>query len=291
MSNYKFVNICGLGFVGGSVAYVCRQNDMKYSVYDVIDKTDEAAVGIFKDVSEFVKNSEKENDLNFYFISVPTPCRPNGECNTSIVETVVDQLFNQHTKRTIILVKSTVQPGTCRKLHSKYFKDNMFEIVFVPEFLTEVRANLDMYEAKFSMFGTYDGSYPNDVVDMFKKLYKHNSDMKVVYKKFEACEIFKYTVNCFLGVKVWFFNEIYEICEHLGIEYNDFRTLLPLEPRVGMAHTLVPGPDGKFGFGGACLVKENRALSYFQNTLGIPNTVLTEIGKRNQEIRSKQVNN
>jgi UDPglucose 6-dehydrogenase len=289
--NYKFINICGLGFVGGSMSYLCKQNKVGYSVYDVIDKEDPSAIAIFKDLTSFVKHSEQENNINFYLISVPTPSKETGECNTTIVESVIDQLFQSYTKKTIVLIKSTVQPGTCRNIYNKYnlYNNSNFQIVFVPEFLTERRANLDMYEAKFAMFGTHDGSEPSDVVNLFRKLYKHNEDIEIVIRKYEICELFKYTINSYLGVKVWFFNEIYQICEKLNVEYDNLHSLLSLDPRIGMSHTNVPGPDGKFGFGGACLPKENRGFSYLQNHLGIPNTILTEIHKRNTELRNKSV--
>jgi nucleotide sugar dehydrogenase len=291
--DHKFINICGLGFVGGSVSYLCKQNNVGYSVYDVIDKEDPSALAIFKNLTEFVKHSESINDTNFYIISVPTPSRENGECNTTIVESVIDQIFKVHIKKTFVLIKSTVQPGTCRRINDKYnqtyfYNDKTnFQIVFVPEFLTERRANLDMYEANFAMFGTHDGTEPTEVVELFKQLYKHNTDISIVVRKYETCELFKYTINSYLGVKVWFFNEIYQICEKLNIDYNNLQSLLSLDSRIGMSHTQVPGPDGKFGFGGACLPKENRGFSYLQNELNIPNNIITEIYNRNSELRKR----
>ncbi len=291
--DHKFINICGLGFVGGSVSYLCKQNKVGYSVYDVIDKEDPSALAIFKNLTEFVKHSESINDTNFYIISVPTPSRENGECNTTIVESVIDQIFKVHIKKTFVLIKSTVQPGTCRRINNKYnqtyfYNDKTnFQIVFVPEFLTERRANLDMYEANFAMFGTHDGTEPTEVVELFKELYKHNQYISIVVRKYETCELFKYTINSYLGVKVWFFNEIYQICEKLNIDYNNLQSLLSLDPRIGMSHTQVPGPDGKFGFGGACLPKENRGFSYLQNELNIPNNIITEIYNRNSELRKR----
>ena len=82
---------------------------------------------------------------------------------------------------------------------------------------------------------------------------------------------------------------MYEICEKFDTPYDELRSLLPLDPRIGMSHTMVPGPDGKFGFGLGCLPKECRSLIYLQNLLGIPNTVLSELFNRNTELRKKHV--
>ena len=285
---YQFINICGLGFVGGSVSYLCRKNSTAYSGYDIVLKNDSDAVAIYNDIKQLISNSEQNNDVNFYFICVPTPMGIEGECNTTIVEKVVGQLFAHHQKQTIVLIKSTVQPGTCRKLFERY-SNNLFKIAFVPEFLTERRANLDMYEAKFAMIGTHDGKENDHITNLMKRLYKHNSALECITRKYEACEIFKYTINCFLGVKVWFFNEVYELCEKFNIEYDQLRHLLPLDPRIGMSHTLVPGPDGGFGFSGTCIPKDLSGFQYLQNQLDIPNTVLSDIFKRNKEIRKKPV--
>jgi UDPglucose 6-dehydrogenase len=165
----------------------------------------------------------------------------------------------------------------------------MFDIVFVPEFLTEKRANLDMYEAKFALIGTHDGVAVPDIVSLFKLIYNHNCELEVFTKKFEVCELFKYTVNMFLAVKVWYFNEVYEISDKLGFDYNELRDILHLDPRIGESHTQVPGHDGRFGFGLGCLPKEIMAGSFLQTQLGIPNTVLQEIINRNKTFREKPI--
>jgi UDPglucose 6-dehydrogenase len=280
------INICGYGFVGGSVAYLCKENNINFRIYDVIEKKESKALKIYDKLEEMVNDSENYKKINYYFICVPTPSKQTGECDTTIVESIIENLYKLHKNKTYVLIKSTVQPGTCRDLHQKYGKDD-FIIVLVPEFLTERRANLDMYEAKFSMFGTNDGKDPDEVFPLFRMLYKHNKEMEYITRKYEACEIFKYTINCFLGVKVWFFNEINEICEKFDMKYNDVRNLLQLDPRIGMSHTTVPGPDGKYGFSGTCLPKECRGLSYLQNKYNISNNVIEDILKRNIEFRKK----
>ena len=72
------------------------------------------------------------------------------------------------------------------------------------------------------------------------------------------------------------------------INYSEFRNdLLPLEPRIGMSHTIVPGDHGR-GFSGSCLPKETRGMKFLQESLSIPNSVLDEILKRNMQMRNEK---
>ena len=61
-------------------------------------------------------------------------------------------------------------------------------------------------------------------------------------------------------MKVSFFNEIAEFCEHRKINYQALRPLIGGDPRIGDSHTYVPGPDGKHGYGGTCFPKDISSL-------------------------------
>lgn len=269
------INICGYGFVGQSIGYLCKQNNMEFNIYDIQKKDKEFT---FTNLRELVENSESKNEINYYFICVPTPSRPNGQCNTDIVKKLVNDLNDICNKETFIIIKSTVEPGTLRSF-------NLKNVVFVPEFLRAVSANVDMYNAKFTLFGTFDGVPNENLYSLFRELYKHNPDIEFKTDKYETYEIFKYTVNCFLATKVWFFNEIYEICTKFDVDYNTVRDHLELDSRIGMSHTSVPGPDGKHGYGGLCFKKDMKALSYLRENLNIPNDAVKSILKRNEQLR------
>lgn len=286
MTSYSFVNIVGYGYVGSSLGYVCKQNEVAFSVTDLTEKQETQAVRVLNNVSDTVAFSESVNDVNFYFVCVPTPSKPSGECNTDIVTGVIESIKKCATKQTIVCVKSTIQPRTCRKLQETFGSEKL-TVVFLPEFLTERRAHLDMYDAKFALIGTSDGAPIEVVSQLFRKLYKHNSELEIITKKYEVCELFKYTINCFLATKVWYFNEIYELSEKLGFEYNELKDLLRLDPRIGLSHTQVPGPDGKFAYGGSCFLKDMRSLKHTQNALDVPNDALSSIIQRNDQLRKK----
>jgi UDPglucose 6-dehydrogenase len=282
----NFINIVGYGYVGGAIGYLCKQNNVSFCTYDVLKKDETKAVQNFSEIKELIEHSESVNEHNFYFICVPTPpCDDTGECDTSIVERVLDQLYTSVTKSTSVIIKSTVKPGTSRILHNKY--SPKLNIVFCPEFLKEKTFQEDMYNADFVLLGTNcDNDTKTIVEDVMRLLYSHKT-VDVIHKSYEECELFKYTINVFLSVKVWYFNEISEVCDRFGVKYDDLKDLFRLEPRIGESHVDVPGHDGSYGFGGKCLPKETLALKHLQERVGLPNQVLTEILRRNSYFRSK----
>lgn len=285
--NFQHVNVLGYGFVGGAMGHLCKENNVKFCVYDIVKKDESSALQTFSRLSDIIRFSEKCNETNIYFICVPTPSNAEGQCDTSIVENVITNLNSLVTKKSIIIIKSTVQPGTTRKFTNK--TNTLLDIVFCPEFLTEKNFKSDMYNADFVLLG-FNNLENEELLtttsNTMRLLYKHKT-VDVYHRSYEECEIFKYTINVYLSVKVWYFNEIYELCGKFGIDYSQFRQdLLPLEPRIGMSHTVVPGDHGR-GFSGSCLPKETRGMKFLQGSLGIPNKVLDEILKRNSQLRNE----
>ena len=325
MSEYT-INIIGYGYVGGAMGHLCKLNNIRFNVYDTIPKD---TPYYFSDLKEMVLNAEcsRGNSLNVYFICVPTPSKDNGnsddkhgDCDTSIVMTVIDQLNEYVTENSVVILKSTVTPGTSNGINAKVTNKNL-KFLFCPEFLREVSFLDDIANADFVLLGTGDGdsniddSTKTQLTRVFKDMYRHKegtyrhkegtyrhkegtyrhkegtgnhkeSDIDVIFEEYTICEMFKYTVNVYLATKVWYFNEIHQICDSFGIEYNKLRNLFKLESRIGESHTQVPGPDGKMGFGGKCLVKETKGMARLQERLGLPNHILRDILLRNKKLRN-----
>lgn len=226
---YFNINIIGVGFLGGSIANTLIKNKVNFNAYDITDYQNIKCHGkfnYFRCLSNLVLNSEVNNNnkVNVYFICVPTPSCENGECDTSIVKSVVKRLSELITKKSIIIVKSTVSPGTTRKLNENYSSE-ILDIVFCPEFLREKFAKEDMYNAKFALFGTNGNVDLEIFLDVLFKnvIYKHRNlnffekmfpksiftrtKFETHFGSFEEMELFKYTVNTFLATKIIFFNE------------------------------------------------------------------------------------
>lgn len=296
MSDYS-INIIGYGYVGGAMGHLCKLNNINFNVHDTMYKD---VTYYFYNLNEMVLTSEcvGDNDkLNVYFICVPTPSKDNGndddnhgDCDISIVMSVINQLNSTITKNSVIILKSTVTPGTCNNINNSITNDKI-KLIFCPEFLRESSYLDDITNADFVLLGINDSvndDIKNCLTKVFTNLYGHKMDeIEVIFENYTICEMFKYTVNVFLATKVWYFNEIYQICNKFDIQYDKLRNLFRLEERIGKSHTQVPGPDGLLGFGGKCLVKESKGMARLQERLGIQNDIMTKILLRNKCLRNQ----
>ncbi len=258
---YK-IAIVGLGFVGKAVAY--GFNNSKIEQQHIDPKLGTEIIDIYE-------------DTNVVFICVPTPMG-----NFSIIREVMDELLSNvdDTFNPIIIIKSTVTPDIIEEFDHP-------NVVYNPEFLKEVSAIEDFLNPQFHVFGGEE-----DVVDLVENLYEDYSlcNPTVSYKmSLQEASMVKYTINSFLATKVMFFNQIYDICERLGANFNAIMNAVGDDERIGSGHTKVPGYDGKRGFGGACLPKDTDAfVNMAQDILGEDAlSILQEVIKSNNKIRSK----
>ncbi len=237
----KQIGIIGNGFVGGAVAYGFSNYEPR--IYDIHP---ELSPNTLEEVLE----------CDFVFICLPTPMvKPEGgECNLSIVENCLGSL--PYNKDQVLILKSTVPVGATRKFSEKY---NLPNLVHCPEFLTAANANQDFVNADRTIIGSPSSisTYAFKVVDLFKSAFP---DIPNHIMLSDESELVKYASNCFLATKVAFFNSICHLAENLGINYDTIRNGVLADPRIGKSHTVVPGPDGNYGFGGTCFPKDTNAL-------------------------------
>ena len=279
---YK-IGIIGNGFVGSSVAHGfsantgCDVDDVK-----IYDKQNDKSTHTIEEVV---------NDSDFVFISVPTPMNKNGSISLDIIYDVFENIHNviDYTKpgdscdtQPIILLRSTVTPGTTKQIQKKY---PLMRIVFNPEFLTERSAKLDFINQSRFVLGGSDGD-----TDAVTKLYqwRFGNYIPVIKTNFETAEMIKYMCNCFFATKVSYMNEMYQIADKCGANWNDCIEGFALDGRIGHTHLAVPGPDGKFGFGGSCFPKDVQAMINFAESLGIDANVLIGTWDTNLEVRPEE---
>jgi UDPglucose 6-dehydrogenase len=277
------INIIGYGYVGSSMGYLCERNNVEFNVCDLNSK--EGGFNYFNNVSELVNFSETNSDINFYVIAVPTPSDTQGNCDTSIVRNILSQLRMLVNKETYVIIKSTLVPGTSNSLNIQFPTLN---IVFCPEFLREATYKDDIYNAQFVLLGIppkFDMVKYQKVLRVIRIFYKHNTQIDILMRSYEECEIFKYSLNCFFATKIWYFNKIYQVCESMDVDYQKLKELFKLDSRIGDYGTTVPGSDNKFGFGLSCLPKECRGMSRLLDALDLDSTVFKQISRENDILR------
>jgi len=148
------------------------------------------------------------------------------------------------------VIKSTVPIGTTRKVAGMGFKT----VVHSPEFLTARCAVTDAQLPSRNVVGlTGNGFNAPEYRDLLSRRFP---GVPVLTMSSDESEAVKIIQNAFFAVKVAFFNEAEELCDKLGLDWETVHDAILADGRIAHSHTRVPGPDGRFGFGGACLPKD-----------------------------------
>lgn len=219
------VGIVGCGFVGGALkAWLEAHNkDVKILVSD-------PPKGMNDDLSEI--------DIAFLQIHVPT--EEDGTQDLTLMKQLIRGLPNVP-----IFVRTTILPGTSDMLS----KETGHQVCYMPEFLTE-RTHIEDFEKQTMVF--------TGAVAMLKAIFRGKKF--AVMSPLEA-ELTKYIHNVFGAYKVTYFNAAKEFVEKMGGNWNNVHTGILLSGYINDTHTFVPGPDGKFGYGGKCFPKDVNAFA------------------------------
>lgn len=256
------VGVVGGGVVGGAMKQLCGDDTVLYDPY----------------VPEFADNRDKINACDVVFISVPTPMAADGSCDTRIVEETVAWV-----QAPLMIIRSTVAPGTTKRLREKYNK----RIVFQPEYLGETVAHVfgNMAERDFVVLG----GTPEDV-SLAADFYKHyyNSYVHMYFSDATTAEVCKYMENAFYAMKVTFVNEFYDIARAHGVDFNVLRELWLADTRISRDHTFVY-PDNR-GFSGKCLPKDCNAIVYSSRRQGYEPQFMAACLEINEKFRALNTN-
>ena len=264
------IGIIGKGFVGSAVEYGFSCNSNFNTQIKVYDKNPDLS-----------KNSLNEtiNDSEIIFVSVPTPSNKNGTINLEIVEEVLFSIDKCRNNNSIILLRSTLIPGSCEYFAKKFHKLN---IVFNPEFLTEKNANYDFINQSRIILGGKK-KFTKKVAELYNWRFENN--IPIIETNFQTAELIKYMNNCFLATKVSFMNEMKLISSKIGVDWNKAVEGFIGDPRVGHSHVNVPGNDGKPGFSGSCFPKDLQAIIRFAESIDVDTEVLKGAWETNLRVR------
>jgi UDPglucose 6-dehydrogenase len=300
------MNICviGTGYVGLVTGVCLAEFGMNLicvdSDRDKIEFLKEGKVPIYEPgLEDLMKKNAKEGRLRFstsvsegvasslvIFIAVGTPSRDDGSADLSAVEGVAREIAEHMDGYKVVVVKSTVPVGTCRRL-KKLIQDHQarptpFDIVSNPEFQREGSAVEDFLRPDRVTIGAESEQAVAILKDIYSALYLIETPL--VITSLETAEMIKYAANAFLATKVTFINEIANLCEYAGADVHHVAKAMGLDGRIGKKF-LHPGP----GYGGSCFPKDTRALAQMGHEKGYPLKLLRSVIEVNEEQRQRMV--
>ena len=300
----KKIGIIGSGVVGSATGKGFHKLGHDIIFYDIskqrLHDLEDNGYQVASSVSEIIDKT----DLSF--VCVNTPAKSNGEQDLSQLMSVLYDISNalvttnerrrrqqQQQKDQInphlLVFRSTMLPGTMRNVVVNYLQSNSssstigrdYNICFNPEFLRQNTALEDFFKPDRVVIGEdgIGGSEP------LKGIYQQLTQ-NIIVTSYEAAEMIKYASNCFLSLKISFFNEIGLICKQMGIDDKAVSVGVSLDKRIGNYGTQFGKP-----FEGACLPKDTEALAGFIKKLQLNPDLLQvalDINRKMEELISSQ---
>jgi len=299
----KKISIFGLGYVGAvSAGCLARDGHTVIGVDPNPTKVDLINHGqspvIEKDIDEIIKHavSKKKliatadirqaiNNTEISFLCVGTPSQSNGSLDLKYVRNVCEQIgmvLKEKSEFHVVVCRSTVLPGTMRGVviptleqYSGKKAGVEFGVCNNPEFLREGTAVYDFDHPPKTVIGQTDPQSGDILTSIYEKL-----SAPLIRTSIETAEMVKYTDNVWHALKVAFANEIGRICKPLGIDSHSVMGIFCQDTKLNLsAYYMKPG----FAFGGSCLPKDLRALTYKAKMLDIDVPVLNSVLTSNQQ--------
>lgn len=249
--------IVGLGCVGKAYAGIISNKEDVY-VYDIRTPTEND----LKEYPNWYYDLQDLRHCDILILCLPTPTDPDTEivnvnAHHNVLQTLTDISYEGS-----VIIKSTITPDVLSELFNKF---NKLSIGYSPEFLKEASAFEDLLTTDMHFVAGC-----NKAVEDYKNFIKRSkteSDECHEIDCYKKLSLMKYSINVFLATKVLFFNNMFDICNKEGVEYEELINLLSKDKRLGDSHMKVPGPDGSRGFGGMCFPKDTKAFKTYSKTL------------------------
>jgi len=255
------LGIIGVGMVGGALKKYFEKIGMNSFVYDK---------------GQNLGSVDNVNQADIIFICVPTPFNKDKGFDLSFIKDACGNIKGEK----IIVIKSTVLPGTTERLQKDY---PQHKFLFNPEFLTELTADQDM-------------GYPDrQIIGYTKESFKVAEDLLLVLPlaPFEKimpateAEIVKYFGNTWFATKVVFANQMYDLCQKVGVNYDVIMESASADKRIGRSHLGIWHKEYR-GYGGKCLPKDIKALIQFADANGINLKLHKTVEEINNQIMKDQ---
>ena len=293
----KKIGIIGSGVVGSATGKGFHRLGHDVLFYDIAKQRLLTLKEEGYQIALSVKDIIDKTDISF--VCVNTPNNSTGEQDLSQLISVlyditnalreIDRRHEQEQHAHLIVFRSTMLPGTMRSVVINYFQTNCsssrigrdYDVCYNPEFLRQNTAFDDFFRPDRVVIGE-DGK---GVSQPLKEIYQQLTE-NIIVTSYEAAEMIKYTSNCFLSLKISFFNEIGLVCKQMGIDDKAVSLGVSMDKRIGNYGTQFGKP-----FEGACLPKDTEALAGFIRNLQLNPDLLQvalDINRKMEELTSSK---
>jgi len=223
-------------------------------------------------------------DTELSFICVGTPSQANGNLDLSYIRRICEQIgeaLNQKSDRHTVVIRSTILPGTMRNIVIPVLQEKSgkeagtdFGVCHNPEFLREGSAVKDFNFPPQTVVGEIDRKSGDALAELYK-----NIDAPLVRTDLETAEMVKYVNNSWHALKIGYANEIGNLCKAFSIDAHQVMKIFCQDTKLNISPAyLTPG----FAFGGSCLPKDLRAISYQAKMHDLQLPILTSILPSNE---------
>ena len=219
---------------------------------------------------------EALRDADFAFLCVGTPSAPNGNLNLDYLRKVATEIgshLDGRAKPLTVVVRSTVFPGTCDEVVAPSVEPRA-TVVANPEFLREGSAVKDFMEPSLVVVGSHNRAAAEGVASLYAGLPVQTSVVAL-----RTAELIKYTCNTFHALKIAFANEIGTLSTSLGLDGAEVMETICRDTKLNISSVYMkPG----FAFGGSCLPKDLRGLTYRARQLDLDLPLLNSVLPSNE---------
>lgn len=260
-----------IGHTGMVGSQVYNYFNIKYNTIGISLDEDGKTIGSWKELNRI-------SDL--IFVCVPTPFDfDKNKANLKIVEEVLTKIAPRKT----VVIKSTVWPGTTEKMQKRHPKLN---ILFNPEFLSRITAKKDFEKPDRQLVGYTEKSKTKakEILNLLPKG-KYNKTMLAT-----EAELIKYSHNVFGATQIMYANHLYEVCEKLGINYDEVKKGFAASEFIGegILRYMNIFHNNKRGYGGPCFPKDVNSYVQFCAKIGVKAELPKATRKANRRILAEQ---
>ena len=295
------IGIIGSGVVGSTTGKAFHKLGHEVIFHDILKDTILSLRNNAYQVTSNISDIISKTDISF--VCVNTPTNKKGQQDLSQIMSVLFDLthslnnYNVKSAGTnksssaphLVVFRSTILPGTMKNVIINYLDKNCslergkdYNICYNPEFLRKHAPLDDFFNPDRVVIGEDNNGLSYQSSSPLQELYKEITK-NIIITDYDTAEMIKYASNCFLSLKISYFNEIGLLCRQLGIDHREVSMAVAQDKRIGQY-----GTHAGRSFKGPCLPKDTQALAYFVKRSKLKPDLIQSILDINERLAREQ---